>query len=75
MMKIEHPKGYNRTGHILVWKVLPVKGQAFWVKQNKLGMAQIPISKSKADELIQAGAIQLEDFQITRSGREITINL
>jgi hypothetical protein len=72
---MEHPRGTNRTGHILVWKVLPVKGQSFWVKQNPLGMAQILISKATADQLIQAGAIHLDDFQIVRSGREITINL
>ena len=67
--------GTNRTGNILVWKVLPITGKAFWVKQNPLGMAQITITKAKADELIAAGATKLDDHKIVKSGREVTIKL
>jgi hypothetical protein len=68
-------RGTNRTGNILVWKVLPIKGKAFWVKQNPLGMAQIIIAEATANALIAAGATKLDDHQIVKSGREVTINL
>jgi hypothetical protein len=71
---MDNLQGYNLTGQILVWKVLPTTGRAFWVKVNPMSMSRLPITKAKADQLIAAGATKLDDHKIVKSGREVTIN-
>ena len=67
--------GTNRSDKIRVWKVIPISGKSFWIKQNPFGMAQHVITKATAEKLIADGAVKLDDHQVIKSGREITINL
>lgn len=67
--------GTNRTDKTRVWKVIPISGKSFWIKQNPFGMAQHVITNATAQKLIADGAVKLDDHQVIKSGREMTINL